>query len=161
MNSTLEFLKFVSVAHQMVPFIKENHTRWKDRPADELYQYLAWFWDRDLLAVSFLGEEIYGVCAIKLFDQLEDFLEPWPFIPTGKFCMVDLLVAVSPVAIAECFEKLFKRWGKQEVMLWERNERTEYTDQPPRMYTWNQYLKLTSRLTYGLVKEETDYGRIT
>jgi hypothetical protein len=158
-KSVLEFAAFIWIADRAVPFIKEHHSRWKDRSADELYDYLAWFWGKDLLAISFLGGEIYGVCAIKLFDRLEDFLEPWPFNPTGKFCMVDLLVAVSPVATAECFEIFFKRWGRQEVMLWERNERTENTTGAPRMFTWKQYLKLTSRLTYGLVsKEEKDYG---
>jgi hypothetical protein len=150
MKTTLEFVGFVWLADRMVPFIKENHAKWKDTPDQKLYEYLAWFWGKDLLAVSFSEEEIYGVCTIKLFDQLEDFLSPKAFNPTGKFCLVDLLVAVSPVAIADCFETLFKRWGPQETMLWDRNERTE--GGAPRMFTWKGYLKLTRRLTYGLVE---------
>jgi hypothetical protein len=149
MKTTLEFIGFAWLADRMVPFIKENHRKWKDTPDHELYEYLTWFADRDLLAISASGEEIYGVCAIRLFDQLEDFLSPKAFNPTGKFCLVDLLVAVSPVAIADCFERFFARWGPQEIMLWERDARTE--NGCPRMYTWSQYLKLTSRLTYGLV----------
>ena len=135
-------------------FIRENHPRWRDTPNDKLYKYLAWFRDKELLAISSSGEEIHGVCAIKLFDQLEDFLSPEAFNPTGKFCMVDLLVATSPTAIADCFETLFARWGAQETMIWERGPRTE--SGAPRMYTWNQYMKLTKRLTYGLV----EYGKL-
>ena len=149
MKTTLEFISFCWLADRMVPFIRENHSKWKDTPNQKLYEYLAWFWGNDLLAVSFQEEEIYGVCTIKLFDRLEDFLSPKAFNPTGKFCMVDLLVAVSPVAIANCFEILFKRWGPQEIMLWDRGERTEKG--APKMFTWSQYLKLTRRLTYGLV----------
>lgn len=133
----------------LVPFIRENHAKWRDTPSNKLRDYLDWFENRELLSVSVLGEEIYGVCTIKLFDQLSDFLEPWAFNPTGKFCMVDLLVALSPVAIAHCFETLFARWGPQEIMIWERGRRTE--NGVPRMFTWEQYLKLTRRLTYGLV----------
>jgi hypothetical protein len=150
MKTTLEFVGFVWLADRMVSFIRENHKKWQDTPDQKLYEYLAWFWGKDLLAVSFCGEEINGVCTIKLFDQLEDFLSPKAFNPTGKFCMVDLLVATNPMAIANCFEKLFARWGPQEIMLWDRNERTEKG--APRMFTWEQYLKLTRRLTYGLVE---------
>ena len=135
-------------------FIRENHPRWRDTPNDKLYEYMAWFRDKELLAISSSGEEIHGVCTIKLFDQLSDFLEPWPFNPSGKFCLVDLLVATSPTAIADCFETLFARWGPQETMIWERGLRTE--SGAPRMYPWNQYMKLTKRLTYGLV----EYGKL-
>jgi hypothetical protein len=155
--SMLEFMGFVWLADRLVPFIRENHAKWRDGSSDGLYEYLAWFWSRNLLAVSMSNEQIYGICAIKLFDRLEDFLKEHPFEPTGKFCMVDLLVAVSPLAIADCLESLFKRWGPQEIMLWERGDRTEKTTRAPRMYTWAQYLKLTSRLTYGVVKEDL-YG---
>ena len=131
-------------------FIRENHIRWRDTPNDKLYEYLSWFRDKELLAISSSGEEIHGVCTIKLFDQLSDFLEPWVFNPTGKFCLVDLLVATSPTAIADCFETLFATWGPQEIMLWDRGSRTERG--APKMFTWDQYLKLTRRLTYGLVQ---------
>lgn len=136
----------------MVPFIKEYHPKWRDEPNQKLYEYLAWHTGKNTLAVDFQGEEIYGVCAIKLFDNLEDFMDPRAFNPTGKFCMVDLLVAVSPCAIAVCFEKLFATWGPQKIMLWDRGERTE--NGAPRMYTWDMYMKLTKRLTYGLVDKK-------
>jgi hypothetical protein len=150
MKTALEFVGFFCLAERIIPFIKENHQKWQDTPDQKLYEYLAWFWSKDLLAVSLYGEEINGVCTIKLFDQLEDFLSPKAFNPTGKFCLVDLLVATSPVAIANCFEALFARWGEQETMLWDRDIRTEKGS--PRIYTWSQYLKLTRRLTYGLVE---------
>jgi hypothetical protein len=142
--------EIADLSEELVFFIQENHAKWRDTSNDRLLQYLAWFWDKELLAVSSANGEIYGVCAIKLFDQLSDFLEPWPFCPTGKFCLVDLLVATSPTAIANCFEILFARWGPQEIMLWDRGGRTE--GGTPRMFTWEQYLKLTRRLTYGLVQ---------
>jgi hypothetical protein len=141
--------KYVYLPDLGASFVRENHPKWKSTPEAKLQEYLTWFADRELLAISASGEEIYGICTIKLFDKLEDFLSPEAFNPTGKFCQVDLLVAVSPVAIADCFETLFKRWGPQEIMLWERSERTE--NGAPRMFTWKEYLKLTRRLTYGLV----------
>ena len=154
MKTVWEFLSFIWLADKMVPFIRENHPKWRDDSDQDLYDYLAWFWGKDLLAVSFTGEEIYGVCTIKLFSELEDFLSPFVFEPDGKFCMVDLLVAVSPLAIADCFETLFGRWGSREVMIWERGERTLASAGAPRMYTWKQYKRLTRRLTYGVVKDE-------
>ena len=148
MKSTLEFLGFVWLADRLVPFIRENHAKWRDGTDQGLYEYLAWFWSRNLLAVSMSNEQIYGVCAIRFFNRLEDFLRPRAFESGGKFCMVDLLVATTPLAIADCFESLFGRWGPQEIMLWERQERTENTSKAPRMYTWDQYLKLKRKLTY-------------
>ena len=146
--SMLEFMGFIWLADRLVPFIRENHPKWRDGSSDGLYEYLAWFWARNLLAVSMSNEQIHGVCAIRFFNRLEDFLRPRAFEAGGKFCMVDLLVATSPLAIADCFESLFGRWGPQEIMLWERGERTENTSRPPRMYTWDQYLKLKRRLAY-------------
>lgn len=147
--NTLEFLSFVYLADWVVPFIKEHHPKWREEPEEKLCEYLGWYAGKSLLAIDFQGQEVYGVCTIKLFDQLSDFLEPKAFNPTGKFCMVDLLVATSPLAIAHCFEILFGRWGRQEIMLWDRDARTE--EGAPRMYTWEKYMKLTKRLTYGLV----------
>jgi hypothetical protein len=143
-------MNIVSQLDSIVAFVREYHPKWRDTPEAKLNKYLEWFQEKSLLAVSHSYGEIYGVCTIKLFDQLEDFLSPEAFNPTGKFCQVDLLVALSPVAIADCFEKLFARWGPQEIMLWDRGERTEKG--APRMFTWEEYLKLTRRLTYGLVE---------
>jgi hypothetical protein len=148
--NTLEFLSFVWMADQMVPFIKEHHPKWRNEPQQKLYEYLAWHAGKNTLSVDFQGGEIYGVCTIKLFDQLEDFLEPRAFNPTGKFVMVDLLVAVSPLAIAHCFDRLVSIWGPQEIVLFDRGERTEKG--APRIYRWEEFMKLTRRISYGLAE---------
>jgi hypothetical protein len=143
--------EFLMVMEEAIPFIRENHPKWERSSDQAIRDYCAWFWNRKLMATSFVGEEIYGICLIKLFDDLADFLEPFPFNPTGRFALVDLLIAVSPTAIADTFEILFGRWGPQEIMIWDRQERTQ--GGAPRMYTWSQYLRLTDRLTYGLVSQ--------
>jgi hypothetical protein len=148
--NTLEFLSFVWLADRMVPFIREYHPKWRDEPAQKLYDYLAWHAGKKTLAVDCQGEEIYGVCTIKLFDQLDDFLDPRTHNPTGRFVMVDLLVAVSPVAIAHCFDKLVYIWGPRHTVIWERGERTE--NGCPRIYRWDQFMKLTRRISYGLAE---------
>ena len=75
----------------------------------------------------------------------------WPYVhePCGKFVFIELLAADEPNAIASCFNQLLERFGPQDVVLWDRGARTE--DGCPRMYRWSQFLKLTRRLSYGLV----------
>jgi hypothetical protein len=151
--------EYIETMESLVPLIREarRYSLWQ---FDILCDWFAYFWNRGTIAfVIDARGNAQGVCAIKLFNRLEQFLEPFVHEPTGKFCLVDLLVAVSPPTIADCFEILFGRWGPQEIMIWERGDRTAQTDRAPRMYTWAQYLKLTNRLTYGLVKEEPIYGR--
>lgn len=145
--------KFVHLMGMVTPFIQEHHPRWRDSTDAEIAWYCAWFWDRDLMSVSVINEEIYGVCTIKLFDKLGEFLDPHPFNPTGKFCFIDLLVSVSPTATANVFQILVDRWGPQEIVLWDRGERTE--GGAPRMFSWAQFMKLSSRLTYGVIESET------
>jgi hypothetical protein len=150
--------QYLETMESLVPLIREAR-RYSCWQFDTLCDWFAYFWNRGTIAfVIDAGGNAQGVCAIKLFSRIEQFLEPFVHEPTSKFCMVDLLVAVSPIAIADCFEILFGRWGPQEIMIWERGDRTAQTDRAPRMYTWAQYLKLTNRLTYGIVKEEPIYG---
>jgi hypothetical protein len=143
--------EFLEVMAEAVPFIKENHVRWRNSPEELIQDYCSWFWNRGTMATSFAGSDIHGICLIRLFDKLGDFLKPWVHEPSGNFCFVELLCCDSPLAIADCFEIFFKRWGRQEVMIWDRGERTE--GGTPRMYRWDQYLKLTDRLTYGLISQ--------
>lgn len=154
MRTSELFAKDYRITEYVVPFIRERHKKWHKEPDQKVINYLAWFYERDCLAIS-MPKEIHGICCIRLFDKLEDFLEPFAFDPSGQFCMVDLLVATTPNAIADCFEFLFKRWGRQEIIIWERLERTCNSLKAPRMYTWEQYLRLTRRLTYGLTPSET------
>jgi hypothetical protein len=136
------------VRDHIIPFIRTHHQRWKDVSESSLVDYLSMFFVRNTLALSLCGPKVHAVCCIKLFDRLEQWLDRWPHNPTGKFCMVDLMVAISPNAMADCFELLVNRWGPQEVVLWERMERTQ--EKVPRMYTWSQFEKLARRITYGL-----------
>ena len=49
------------------------------------------------------------------------------------------------------------RWGKRDLVLWERGDRTEKSVKAPRMYRWDQYMRLTGRMTYGAVdRKEVD-----
>jgi hypothetical protein len=149
--------EFVYLMEKVVPFIRGNHPRWWKSSDSAIANYCAWYWNRDLMSVALVGDECFAVCLIKLFDRLEEWLEEFPFNPTGRFCLIDLLVSASPHATAEVFETLFRRWGPQQTMIWERGERTEKG--APRMFTWEQYLKLTRRLTYGIVEpEKMKYG---
>lgn len=136
---------------RLVEFIVTNDKVWAKEPSEKLCGYLQWHNERGLLAVSLMGDEVYGLCTVRFFSRLDDWLMPWAFDPLGAFCMVDLLVAVSPLAIAECFQQLVRRWNPRPIVLWERRERTDKTDGPPRMYRWDQYLVLLRRLTYGTI----------
>jgi hypothetical protein len=137
--------RFLKVCSKVVPFIKEHHPKWHGSSEENVCNYLAWYWNRDLMAVSWSGDHVYGVCLIKLFDRLEDWLEDLPHHPTGNFGMVDLLISISPSATLELYEILFERWGPQKVVMWERGERT--LDKAPRMVTWAGYKKLLRRMT--------------
>lgn len=141
-------------------FISGNHVFWATRSPQVLAAYLAWFQNRDLLAVSLVGEEVFAVCAVRFFSRIEDFLTPWVFEPDGDFCMIELMVAASPLAMGECFERLVNRWGARELVLWERGDRTEKSTKAPRMFTWKQFLKLSRRITYGVVNPDVSERRI-
>jgi hypothetical protein len=156
MKHAKEYLETMEI---LMPLIREAR-RYSVWQFDMLCDWFAYFWNRGTIAfVIDAHGNAQGICAIKLFNRLEQFLEPFVHEPTGKFCLVDLLVAVSPLAIADCFEILFGRWGPQAIMIWDRGDRTDQPNRAPRMYTWLQYLKLTNTLTYGIVKEEPIYGR--
>lgn len=113
---------------------------------------MQWHARRELLAASLVGEDVFAVCTIRLFRRLEGWLTPWKFEPDGAFCLIDLMVAASPLAMAECFEKLFGRWGPRLIVMWERGDRTEKTTKPPHMYRWDQFLTLARRITYGTLE---------
>jgi hypothetical protein len=150
--------EYLEVMDQLEPLLREHHW-FTNMQRDLLNDWIAYFWNRGTISYLIDGERARGVCLIKLFRHLGQFLEPFVHEP-GRFCMVELLVARDPLAIAHAYFELTSRWGKPEIMLWDRSERTEKG--APRMFTWNQYEKLTRRLTYGLIdKEELVYGRIT
>jgi hypothetical protein len=122
-----------------------------------LCDWCAYYWNRGTISYLIDDSGVRGVCLVKLFNRLEQFLEPFVHEFPAKFCMVELLVACDPLAIAHTYFELTGRFGKPEIIMWDRGERTEYGT--PRIFTWDQYEKLTRRLTYGLIdKEKTVYG---
>jgi hypothetical protein len=148
--------EYLAVMDQLVPLLREGR-RFCVMPRALLNDWIAYYWNRGTISYLIDGQQARGVCLIKLFSRLGQFLEPFVHEPCGKFCMVELLVAKDPLAIAYTYFELVQRWGKPEIIMWDRGERTEGGS--PRMYTWNQYEKLTRRLTYGLIdKEKTVYG---
>jgi hypothetical protein len=139
----------MNATDSLTEFIAQNHKAWGREPAETLAAYLCWHDARGLLATSLVGEDVFAVCTVRFFPRLEDWLVPWVFDPDGAFCMIDLMVAVSPLAMADCFQKLVGRWGSRPVILWERGPRTLTGGRPPRIYRWDQFLTLARRITYG------------
>lgn len=111
-----------------------------------LCDWLSYFWNRGTISFVIDPDGVaQGVCLVKFFRRLEQFLEPFVHEPCGRFGMVELLAANSPIAISLMYDELFGRWGRQELVLWDRGERTEKG--APRMYRWEDYLKLKHRLS--------------
>jgi hypothetical protein len=150
--------EYLETMEKLAPLLREHrhYSGWK---FDMLCDWCAYFWNRGTISYLIDDGQARGVCLVKLFKRLEQFLEPFVHEPGGKFCMVELLVARDPLAIAHTFFELTGRWGKPAIILWDRGERTEGGS--PRMYRWSDYEKLTRRLTYGLIdteRQEENYG---
>jgi hypothetical protein len=150
--------EYLETMDKLEPLLRDGR-KFSVMPYALLCDWIAYFWNRGTISYLIDEGQARGVCLVKLFGRLEQFLEPFVHEPGGKFCMVELLVAKDPLAIAHTFFELTGRWGKPEIILWDRGERTEGGS--PRMYTWDQYEKLTRRLTYGLIdteRQEENYG---
>jgi len=144
MKHAKEFIQIMTI---LKPLFRESD-RFCVMPFADLCDYVAWFWNRGTISFVFddLGEA-QGVCLIKLFRDLNQFLDPFVHDPCGRFVMIELMVATQPLAFASMFDELVDRWGKQELVMWDRGERTE--SGAPRMYCWKEFQKLARRLTYG------------
>jgi hypothetical protein len=141
---------YIATIAKLMPIL-HAHAPLRGMGFDQLCDYLAYFWNHGTMSyVMNADDSPAGVCLIKLFCELESFLDEFIHEPDGEFCMVILLAADTPNTIAQLFYPLVDRWGEGRVMLWDRGERTE--NGAPKMYTWENYLKLTRRLTYGLVE---------
>ena len=145
--------EFLAVMSKLEPLLREE-AKFCLMPYGLLCDWIAYFWNRGTLSYLINPGEARGVCLIKLFRHLGQFLEPFVHDPCGNFCMVETLVARDPLAIAHTYFELTGRWGKPKVILWDRGERTEGGS--PRIYTWDQYEKLTRRLTFGLIDKEKE-----
>ena len=135
---------------KLVDLIREvpRYSVWR---FEMICDWMAPFWNRGTLSYRIDSDgEPRGFCIIKLFRNLEQFLEPFVHEPCGKFCMIEALVAKEPVTMAALCDELIERWGRQQIILWDRGERTE--SGAPRMFRWGQFQKLARRITYGGVK---------
>ena len=117
---------------------------------DDLVDWLSFYWNRGTMTWVINDEgEPQGVCLIKLFRDLNQFLDHNVHDPCGRFCLIELIVSSDPIVTGQLFHGLVDRWGPQEVMMWDRPGRTE--DGAPRMYKWEAFIKLSKRLSYGYI----------
>jgi hypothetical protein len=146
--------EYIAIMAKLLPVLRRQKA-FCVMPFDQLCDHFAYFWNRGTFVYSIDDFGVpHGACMIRMFPRIEQFLEPYIHEPVGKFCVIDLLVADTPVVAANLFSELTHRWGPQEVMMWDRDERTE--NGAPRMYRWDQFMKLSSRLTYGII----EYGKL-
>lgn len=142
--------EYVTIIKRLAPLIRTQFgfrgMRW-----ESLCHHFAYHWNRGTFAYLLDDQgNPHGVCAVKFFRRLEDFLVPYVHDPGHKFCFIELLAADEPNAIAAVWEDLKSRWGPQQIVMWDRGERTE--NGAPRMYSWEQFDKLARRLTYGAIE---------
>ena len=142
--------EYIDIMFRLCPVIRQQRAFCVTSFA-RLCDHFAFYWNRGTFVYSIddFGKA-HGVCAIRMFNALEQFLTPYIHEPCNKFCVIDLLVADTPNVAAQLFEELTQRWGPQEVMLFDRDERTE--NGSPRMYKWETFMKLVRRLTYGILE---------
>ena len=114
---------------------------------EDLCDWMSWYWNRGTMTFIFGPDrtEALGVCMIRLFRRLDQFMDRDVHDPCGKFCFIELSVAKDGRIMGLMLEELENRWGPQEVMMWDRGELTEKG--APRMYRWPQFKKLAQRLS--------------
>lgn len=145
---------FVQLIYVLKPLLRK-HPPLALMHVDDMVDWMSWYWNRGTMAwwISDITKEPRGICLIRLFRTLEQFLDYDAHDPCGEFCFVELLIARDPIVANLLLEDLTDRWGEQKIVMWERGERTE--NGSPRMYTWKRFMKLSRRLLYGGVS----YGR--
>jgi hypothetical protein len=142
--------KFVATIAKLLPVL-HGHRPLQGMNFEQLCDYLAYFWNHGTMSCAFDDlDKPVGVCLIKLFAQLDGFLDEFIHQPEGEFCMIVLLVADTPNVMEQLCAELVSRWGTGWTMLWDRGTRTEAG--APRMFRWDQFEKITRRLTYGLIE---------
>lgn len=140
--------KYLRQIHLLEPLLRQY------RPLaalefDDIADWVSWYWNRGTLAYVLDDfDEPQGVCLIRLFRRLPQFMD-LVHEPSGKYAFIELAVAHHPLAMGQMLEEFIKRWGPQEVILWDRGARTE--EGSPRIYKWADFLKLTRRLSYGYI----------
>jgi hypothetical protein len=142
--------EFLQIIHYLKPLLRQ-YPPLAVMHVDDLADWLAWYWNRGTMAwqISDYGEP-QGVCLIRLFRNLEQFMEQNIHDPCNEFCFIEFSIASDPIIMGLMFNTLSNRWGPQKVMMWDRGART--ADKAPRMYNWKQFRKLARRLSYGVTE---------
>lgn len=142
---------FLKIIQTLKPLLR-THPPLSVMPFDDLCDWMSWYWNRGTMSwvISEFDEEPLGVCLIRLFRRLEQFVAPVVHDPCGEFCMIELLVSRDPITTAVLCDSLVQRWGPQKTMMWERGSRTE--NGCPRMFRWDQFTKLARRVSYGITE---------
>jgi hypothetical protein len=146
--------EYLATMKTLEPLLRE-HRHYRSWHFDAICNWCAYFWNRGTIGyvIDDFGTA-QGVCIIKLFARLEQFLEPFVHQPDGHFCMIELLIADGPQTNGWLLADLTQRWGWPAVMIWDRGERT--LSGAPRMFTRSQFQKLARRFTK--LNQEVNYG---
>lgn len=142
--------EFLDKMRVLAPLL-QNYPPLASMPFDDLCDWMSWYWNRGTMVwrISDFNEP-QGVCLIRLFRRLEQFMDRDVHEPCGRFAFIELSVASDPIIMGLMFNDMTSRWGPQEVVMWDRGERTEQGT--PRMYRWHQFRKLARRLSYGITE---------
>jgi hypothetical protein len=143
--------EYVELIHILEPLLRRYPPLVRMR-FDDLTDWMAWYWNRGTMTCVITGRgEPLGVCLIKLFRELEQFMDHDAHEPCGKFAFIELSIAQDGRIMGQMLEEMESRWGPQEIVMWDRGARTE--NGVPRMYRWNQFRKLARRLSqYGITE---------
>lgn len=142
--------RYIATIAKLMPVLR-THEPFRGMGFEQLCNYLAYFWNHGTMSYLIYDDDSpAGVCLIKIFRELDSFLDEFVHEPDGKFCMIVLLAADTPIAMGVLCNELVGRWGTGWTMMWERGARTE--DGAPRMYRWDQFEKLARRISYGVVE---------
>jgi hypothetical protein len=149
MNAQIHHPNYVATMRTLAPLLRQ-HPPLAALKFESLCDWVAYYWNHGTISfvINEAGEP-EAVALVKLFRSIGQFLDPFIHDPCGRFCMIELMVASEPISMGRICEELTNRWGPQAVMLWDRGLRTEKGC--PRMYRWNQFMKLARRLSYGIV----------
>jgi hypothetical protein len=138
--------EYLETMHKLLSTIRrsEKFAYWDK---ETIFDWMAYFWNKGTISYRIEGERGKGVCTVKFFSRLEQFLEPFVHEPLGSFVMIEMLVSDGKETSALLFDELCERWGGwRPVVLWDRGLRTE-NGKAPRMFRWKEFRKIARRMT--------------
>jgi hypothetical protein len=136
---------YIQTMRALVPRLREvpKFSVWQFEP---ICDWMAYFWNKGTISFVLDGDKARGVCTIKLFSRLEQFLEPFVHEPGGQYAMIEALVGDGPEVFGLLLKDLIGRWGHPPIVMWDRGLRTEHG--APRMFTWQGFEKLARRFAH-------------